>query len=239
MKATERGARITGAALWLGLAATAVAGACANGGESDAAAGSAASTAGEQPTTEASEPMEGQGLEQPGGPIDLELASRGEQLFTRKGCVACHKIGEGRLVGPDLMGVTERRTAGWIVAMITAPDSMLRSDPTAKDLYAEYFTPMSDQKVQPEEARALYEYLRARTEGAMQSSSAAASEESLTLAGAPPHHGAGMGRRARHGSFGPPSGRGAWARRGAVAGPEPEPASAPGPRHRRHHRMSS
>jgi cytochrome c2 len=115
--------------------------------------------------------VESAGSEQPGlpvgepsGAIDQELASQGEDLFTRRGCVACHKIGEGRLVGPDLASVTDRRSFTWIYSMITNPDSMLKSDSTAQRLFAEYFTPMPNQKVQPEEARALYEYLRERNE---------------------------------------------------------------------------
>ncbi len=223
MKSTGRGARVTGAALFLGLA-TVVAGACANGGETETAGTSAAASA-EQPSAgEVAEPSEGSGLESQGGPVDMELAVRGEELFTRKGCVACHKIGEGRLVGPDLMGVTERRSQGWIFAMITAPDSMLRSDPTAKDLFAEYFTPMPDQKVGPDEARALYEYLRARTEGAMQSSSATGTGANLAMAA---HHTMAAHHHRRAAAMG-----GGPARQG------PDPATARGQRHRHHHRTS-
>jgi cytochrome c2 len=36
---------------------------------------------------------------------DQEL---GERLFTEKGCVACHTVGEGRLVGPDLQNLNVR-----------------------------------------------------------------------------------------------------------------------------------
>ena len=78
--------------------------------------------------------------------------------------MACHKIGEGRLVGPDLAGVTDRRSFTWIYSMMMNPDSMLRSDSTAQGLLGEYFTPMPNQKIQPEEARALYEYLRTQNE---------------------------------------------------------------------------
>ena len=98
--------------------------------------------------------------------MDAQLAALGEQLFADRGCVACHKFGEGKFVGPDLEGVTARRSFDWLYAMMTAPDSMLQSDSTAKALFAEYLTPMPNQKVQPDEARALYEYLRARTEAA-------------------------------------------------------------------------
>jgi mono/diheme cytochrome c family protein len=134
-------------------------GACADGGDSGSASASGAGSAGAESVE--SEPP-GLPVGEPSGAIDQALSSQGEDLFTRRGCVACHKIGEGRLVGPDLASVTDRRSFPWIYSMITNPDSMLQSDSTAQRLFGEYFTPMPNQKVQPEEAQALYEYLRAR-----------------------------------------------------------------------------
>ena len=131
-------------------------GACADGGDSGSASASGSESAGSEPP--------GLPTGEPSGAIDQELASQGEDLFTQRGCVACHKIGEGRLVGPDLAGVTDRRSFTWIYSMMTNPDSMLRSDSTAQRLLGEYFTPMPNQKIQPEEARALYEYLRTQSE---------------------------------------------------------------------------
>ncbi|MFQ5745627.1 MAG: c-type cytochrome [Gemmatimonadota bacterium] len=90
---------------------------------------------------------------------DAESAARGEALFRSRGCVACHTVGGGRLVGPDLQGVTERREPKWIVAMITNPDSMIQNDPTAKDLFAQFMTPMANQNVSQAEARDLWAYL--------------------------------------------------------------------------------
>ena len=46
-------------------------------------------------------------------------------------CVSCHTIGGGRLVGPDLKGVTERRSQEWLVRFITDPDQMHKDDPIA------------------------------------------------------------------------------------------------------------
>ncbi len=100
----------------------------------------------------------------PSGPVDQTLADRGERLFQNKGCIGCHTIGEGKLTGPDLQGVTERREYPWIIAMVTNPDSMLKNDDTARQLFAEYMTPMANMGVTRDEARALYEYLRAQRE---------------------------------------------------------------------------
>ncbi len=98
--------------------------------------------------------------EAPSGPIDAELASRGQALFQSAGCQACHTVGGGRLVGPDLAEVTERRSYQFVMGMIVNPDSMLTNNETARALLAEYMTPMSNQGVTRDEARALYEYLR-------------------------------------------------------------------------------
>jgi mono/diheme cytochrome c family protein len=59
-------------------------------------------------------------------------AKAGEQLFQQKGCTACHTIGKGDLVGPDLKGVTEKRPHDWLVQWISAPDQMVAK----KDDYA-------------------------------------------------------------------------------------------------------
>lgn len=96
----------------------------------------------------------------PSGEIDERLAERGKELFRTRGCVSCHTIGEGRRVGPDLAGVTGRREFAWTYHMVVNPDSMLQNDTTAQRLLEEFFTPMADQNVTPEQFRAIYEYLR-------------------------------------------------------------------------------
>ncbi len=158
MKRTGFRARAEGCSCWavITILVAIGLGACADGGDSGSASASGSESAGSEPP--------GLPAGEPSGAIDQELASQGEDLFTRRGCVACHKIGEGRLVGPDLAGVTDRRSFTWIYSIITNPDSMLRSDSTAQRLLGEYFTPMPNQKIQPEEARALYEYLRTQSE---------------------------------------------------------------------------
>jgi len=84
----------------------------------------------------------------------------GEALFTTKGCNACHTIGGGKLVGPDLQGVTDIRTNEWLTRWLTAPDQMLKTDPDAMALLAEYNNiPMPNLGLKPEEIAALITYL--------------------------------------------------------------------------------
>jgi cytochrome c2 len=84
----------------------------------------------------------------------------GETLFKQKGCNACHTIGGGDLVGPDLAGVTERRTQEWLTRWLTAPDQMLTSDPDAQAMLAKYNNvPMPNLALKPDEVAALITYL--------------------------------------------------------------------------------
>ena len=79
-------------------------------------------------------------------PADIK---KGEEVFAAKGCIACHKIGGGKLVGPDLKGVTARREETWLKKMILRPDVMVKEDPIARKLLGELFVPMSNQNVDP------------------------------------------------------------------------------------------
>jgi hypothetical protein len=63
-------------------------------------------------------------------PTELE-AAQGKLNFESK-CVACHSIGQGRRPGPDMVGVTKRRTEDWLTRWLRAPDRMLESDPDAR-----------------------------------------------------------------------------------------------------------
>ncbi|MGB5394947.1 MAG: c-type cytochrome, partial [Lutimonas sp.] len=72
---------------------------------------------------------------------------------------ACHKI-EKRFVGPGLKGITEKRTPEWIMNMILVPEKMVAENEEAKKLLAEYLSPMANQSLTEEEARAILEYFR-------------------------------------------------------------------------------
>lgn len=78
---------------------------------------------------------------------DAAAIAQGKELFAAKGCVACHKVGGGKLVGPDLQGVTARRDQDWLSKMILHPDRMVKEDETAKKLLAEHLVPMPNQNV--------------------------------------------------------------------------------------------
>ncbi len=50
--------------------------------------------------------------------------SRGEQLFAESGCPACHSIGGGPVVGPDLAGVGRRYDAETLAQWIRDPQTL-------------------------------------------------------------------------------------------------------------------
>lgn len=92
------------------------------------------------------------------GNIDANLANKGKMIFDVK-CVTCHKFDE-KLVGPPLKDVTKRRKPEWIMNMILNPDQMLKENMIAKNLLAQYLTPMTFQNVTQDDARAILEYFR-------------------------------------------------------------------------------
>lgn len=89
-------------------------------------------------------------------------SERGSALFRDK-CVACHTIGQGDRVGPDLAGVVQRRDRAWLSRWIAAPDRVLAvGDPTAKALFQQYKgVPMPNQGLTDDEVAALIAYLAA------------------------------------------------------------------------------
>jgi mono/diheme cytochrome c family protein len=90
---------------------------------------------------------------------DESRAELGEQLFKDKGCSACHAFGQ-RVAGPDLAGVTRRRTAKWIENQILHPEQMVKEDPIARQLFAQFALQMPNQRLTPDEAKTIIEYFK-------------------------------------------------------------------------------
>ena len=86
--------------------------------------------------------------------------SLGAQIFQEK-CASCHTIGGGRLVGPDLEGVANRRELDWLERFIIAPEDMIAAeDPIAVALLEEYNNlVMPNPLLTNEELGALMSYL--------------------------------------------------------------------------------
>jgi len=55
--------------------------------------------------------------------------------FFRQNCANCHTIGGGRLVGPDLKGVTTKRDRSWFIQFLQSPKAVIEGgDPYALKL---------------------------------------------------------------------------------------------------------
>ena len=68
----------------------------------------------------------------------INLGSRGRYLFS-KSCAACHTIGHGDKIGPDLAGVTKIRDRAWLMRFIEEPEKLLEEgDPIATGLFVKY-----------------------------------------------------------------------------------------------------
>lgn len=58
--------------------------------------------------------------------------------YFRQNCMSCHTIGGGRLTGPDLKGVTQRKDRAWLVRFIQDPKALIDAgDPYAVQLVQE------------------------------------------------------------------------------------------------------
>ncbi len=60
----------------------------------------------------------------------MPLLSQEPAAFFKQNCMSCHTVGGGRLTGPDLKDVTQRRDKGWLVQWMQNPRSVLDSGDT-------------------------------------------------------------------------------------------------------------
>lgn len=78
-------------------------------------------------------------------------------------CGSCHTYGKGEKVGPDLKGVTDRRSRTWLAAWIRSSERTIKSgDSVAMSLFKKYKQErMPDQNFSPAEIAALIDFLAA------------------------------------------------------------------------------
>ena len=68
----------------------------------------------------------------------IPRAGKGEYLFNTR-CAACHSIGKGDGLGPDLLNVTSVRERAWLARYVAEPDRMLaEGDRVATALFVRY-----------------------------------------------------------------------------------------------------
>ena len=73
---------------------------------------------------------------EPAGAVSENDVVNGEKLF-KANCAACHKL-EGRLLGPELKGITEKRDKDWLIAWIKDSPALIKSgDKLAVEVFEE------------------------------------------------------------------------------------------------------
>ena len=90
--------------------------------------------------------------------------SKGQFLFQSR-CNACHTIGQGEGVGPDLIGVAERREPKWLSRWLKEPDSMIaEGDPIALQILEQYGDlRMPNLSLNDTDVSSVIEYLKSET----------------------------------------------------------------------------
>lgn len=91
--------------------------------------------------------------------VDDAMAAKGKEVYDQM-CLACHRIGK-KFIGPAPDGIFERRSPEWVMNMILNPEGMVKEDALAKELLMEFNgSPMANQGLTEEDARAVLEYFR-------------------------------------------------------------------------------
>jgi len=89
----------------------------------------------------------------------VQAQEDGKQLF--QVCAACHTIGKGKLIGPDLQGVTERLDRAWLKSFIlNSTEIIAGGDEYANKLFEEYNKiPMPPNNLTDEQLEVLLTYI--------------------------------------------------------------------------------
>jgi len=101
-------------------------------------------------------------------------ADDGSSIFATK-CAACHTIGKGKTVGPDLKGITTTEDPAFLAKWIAAPSVLIKAgDPKAAALVKAYPLQMPDLGLSSSDTAAVIAYIAAQSGGAATSVQAAA-----------------------------------------------------------------
>jgi nitrite reductase (NO-forming) len=105
---------------------------------------------------------EGDGATRSDEPVESQVtvdadAAKGKLTFETK-CAACHSVGNGDKIGPDLNGVTKRHSDKWLTSWLLTTEKMQNSDPAAKELLAKYKVPMPNPGLNRSEVRQIVKY---------------------------------------------------------------------------------
>nr|NIS38097.1 cytochrome c [Candidatus Saccharibacteria bacterium]NIV71805.1 c-type cytochrome [Calditrichia bacterium]NIW78775.1 c-type cytochrome [Calditrichia bacterium] len=94
----------------------------------------------------------------------LFAQSSGETTF-KQVCAACHTIAQGKLVGPDLANVHQRRSEDWLIKFIKSSQSVVNSgDSVALQLFNEFNQLiMPDNNLTEEQIKSVIQYIASQS----------------------------------------------------------------------------
>lgn len=96
--------------------------------------------------------------------LNAQSVEEGKQFYTV--CAACHTIGGGKVVGPDLKGINEKRSEEWLIKFIQNSQAMVQAgDADAVAIFNEYMIPMPPNNLTDDQVRSLLAYIKAESEG--------------------------------------------------------------------------
>lgn len=85
---------------------------------------------------------------------------QGKTIFGQS-CSTCHTVGRGKLVGPDLEGVTTRREEPWLRVQIKSPSvHRTQNDLIARSNFEKYGIRMPDLGLTDQQVEAIIAYLK-------------------------------------------------------------------------------
>jgi cytochrome c2 len=96
--------------------------------------------------------------------LQAQDAKKGQEVFS-KVCFACHTIGEGKRVGPDLNNVTTKRNEKWLISFIQSSQTMVKKgDKDAVAIFNEFNKiQMPDNKLTDAEVKNVLAYIKSKS----------------------------------------------------------------------------
>jgi mono/diheme cytochrome c family protein len=109
----------------------------------------------------------------------LAAGQDGAAVF-KQNCGVCHRVGGGKMVGPDLIGITSKRSKDWLFKWVRGSQALIKSgDADAKKIYEEYQSIMPDLPLSDADLQAIFSFIDSK-------SSTASTGADTTKAGPPP-----------------------------------------------------
>jgi mono/diheme cytochrome c family protein len=107
--------------------------------------------------------------------IMVSVHSQDGQALFQAYCSACHTVGGGKRVGPDLINILDKRKPEWAVSFIRSSQKMIGSgDADAVAIFEEYNKiPMPDQPLTEQQAKSVLDYITVTSKNAASTDPAA------------------------------------------------------------------